>query len=103
MTLPEITVRIPTPSPADISNNRNVVMAAFQKSREVRIRLNIDIYGPGTEQNPRSRYYSMCGTAPTITCRSMAGVQHTMDRIYQLVTELNGWHPEEEGKLHVQG
>lgn len=88
---PEITVRLPVPSLSDLQNNRNVVMAALQAKREVRIRVNIDLYGPGTQDNPKARYYAMMGSSPTITCRTSAAVEHALDRIREVVVELNGW------------
>ena len=94
---PDITVRLPVPSPSDIQNNRNVVMAALQSKREVRIRVNIDLYGPGTPDNPKARYYAMMGSSPTITCKSIEAVEYALKRVREVVVELNGWAQEGEG------
>lgn len=91
MTIPDITVRIPVASPADLENNRQAVMAALHAMGQVRIRLNLDVYAPGTPSMPRSRYYCLCGSSPTIVCRTGKAVEYALGRIRDIVVELNGW------------
>lgn len=98
MKTPQIYIRVPTPKPIDVENNNNVFNAAFAAMGEVRIRLNMDIYAPGTRSNPKARYYTLCGSAPTVVCRTPEAVAETLQRIYELVQSLNQWPANEEGE-----
>lgn len=90
----EILVRLPTPTPADHENNRNAVFAALEAKGQARMRINIDVYAPGTPDRPKARYYALCGTAPTVHCRTIEAVQHFLESVRRLMDDLDGWRPE---------
>jgi hypothetical protein len=94
MTPPEILISMSTPSPSDMEDNRNVARAAFGAMRQCRIRVNIGMYAPGTQNKPKPRYYAVLGSAPTLVCKTPAAVDYVMRRINELMVELNGWTSE---------
>jgi hypothetical protein len=67
------------------------VKAAFATFRQCKLRLDLKVYGPGTPEHPKSRYYFFLGMAPTITCRTPEAVEKVMEAVQQMVIELNGW------------
>lgn len=91
MTSPEILISLPSPSDADVEDNRNAVRAAFASKRQAKMRINIGVYGPGTETHPKARYYWFLGFTPTVVCKSPAAVDYVMKRIQELMIEMNGW------------
>lgn len=88
---PEILISLPSPSGEDMADNRNAVKAAFASKRQARMRINVGVYGPGTESSPKAKYYWFLGYSPTIVCKSPAAVDHVMKRIMELMVEMNGW------------
>lgn len=91
MSNPEILINLPSPSSTDQEDNRNAVRAAFQSKRQCRLRINVGVYGPGTPQSPKSKYYWFLGYSPTLVCKTPAAVDHVMRRLQELMVEMNGW------------
>lgn len=88
---PEITVALPSPSARDMADNANAIQAAFANFRQAKLRLDIKVYGPGTPDHPKARYYFLLGMAPTITCRTPEAVERVLEAVQQMVIALNGW------------
>jgi hypothetical protein len=91
---PEILINLPSQSDVDKNDNRNAVRAAFQVKRQCRLRVNVGVYGPGTPESPKAKYYWFLGYSPTIVCKTPAAVDHVMRKIQELMIEMNGWTSE---------
>lgn len=56
---------------ADEPENAKIFAACLDELNEVRLRLMISCYGPGTETKPKSRYYFLLGESATVHCKDI--------------------------------
>ena len=47
-------------------DNRQALEAAYLDKRECRFRVQVGVYGPGTQENRKSRYWWMLGESVTV-------------------------------------
>lgn len=64
-----IRVKVKQAALVDEPENQKVFSACLAEMGEVRLRLMIGAYGPGTETRPKARYFWLLGESATIHCR----------------------------------
>ena len=69
---------------ADDQENSRVFSACLDEMGEVRLRLMLSCYGPGTETRPKARYFFLLGESATIHARGL-------DEAAWFREELLGW------------
>lgn len=61
---------VKTPDPLqDEPENQKVLKVCHDRFGEVRLRINIGAYGPGTVEKPHSRFWWLLGESATVICK----------------------------------
>ncbi len=74
----------------DEPDNRKVLEACQARFGEVRMRVNIGAYGPGTTAKPTPRYWWMLGENATVVCRNPDVANWFRDELKNFIQNLDG-------------
>lgn len=74
----------------DEPENAKVMDACVGELNEVRLRLMVGCYGPGTEDKPKSRYYWLLGESATIHCRNTEVCEWFREQLLGWLKSLDG-------------
>lgn len=84
------------PAIRDESENARMVQLGQRLAGSVRVRVMWGVYGPGTEQKPKKRYWWMLGENATIVCRD--------EKVYGWFREqLKAWLRDLDGVVLEEG
>jgi hypothetical protein len=70
--------------------NQKVFEACLSELNEIRMRLMLGCYGPGTEDKPKSRYYWLIGESASIHCRDLDTVIWFREQLLAWLKSLDG-------------
>lgn len=74
----------------DEPENQKVFEACLGELNEVRMRLVIGCYGPGTEAKAKSRYYWLLGESATVHCKDLETVDWFREQLVEWLKSLDG-------------
>ncbi len=66
-----IRVEVKAAGITDDPENIKVFSACLGELNEVRLRLMLSCYGPGTETKPKARYFFLLGESATVHCKDL--------------------------------
>lgn len=94
-----IRVEVKTSSVADEPANQEVFDACLEETNEVRLRLMVGCYGPGTTNSPKPAYRWLLGESATIRCRDVDVANWFREELIGWLRSLDGirLEPTEEG------
>lgn len=75
---------------ADEPENQKVFEACHGELNEVRIRLMLGCYGPGTETKPKAKYFWLLGESATIHCRDIDVAEWFRTELLKWLKSLDG-------------
>jgi len=75
---------------SDEPQNVEVFEACLDETGEVRLRLMIGCYGPGTEAKPKPRYHWLLGESATVHCRDVEVVEWFREQLIAWLKGLDG-------------
>lgn len=85
-----IRVETRTPGPADEEENIKIFSACHAELNEVRLRLMVGCYGPGTETSPKSKYYWALGESVSVHCRDVETCEWFREQLLGWLKSLDG-------------
>lgn len=85
-----IRVEVKAASVVDEPENVKVFEACHAELNEVRLRLMVGCYGPGTETKAKSRYYWLLGESATVHCRDVEVVEWFRQELLTWLKSLDG-------------
>ncbi len=85
-----IRVEAKTAGVIDEPENIRVFEACLGELNEVRLRLMIGSYGPGTAEKSKSRYYWLLGESATVHCRDLETVTWFREELLAWLKSLDG-------------
>jgi hypothetical protein len=85
-----IRVEVKSAGLADEPENAKIFSACLMELNEVRLRLMISCYGPGTEDKPKSRYYFLLGESATVHCRDLDVSEWFREQLLTWLKSLDG-------------
>ena len=97
-------IRVETKSSGLVAEpeNQKVFAACLGELNEVKLRLMIGCYGPGTEDKPKPRYFWLLGESATIHCRDLEVAEWFREQLLGWLKGLDGIRlervEEEEGR-----
>jgi hypothetical protein len=74
----------------DEPENQKVFAACLSELNEVRLRLMVSCYGPGTETAPKSKYYFLIGESATVHARGLDEVTWFRESLLTWLKSLDG-------------
>jgi hypothetical protein len=85
-------IRVETKSSGivDEPENQKVFAACLAELNEVKIRLMLGCYGPGTVERPKSTYYWLLGESATIHCRDLEVAEWFRESLLNWLKSLDG-------------
>jgi hypothetical protein len=85
-------IRVEVKSASDINEPENVHVfdACLAEMGEVRLRLMVSCYGPGTETKPKPAYRWLLGESATISCRGLEEVTWFRESLLTWLKGLDG-------------
>jgi hypothetical protein len=75
---------------ADEPENQKVMEACLSELNEVKLRLVLGTYGPGTETKPKARYYWLLGESAMIHCRDLECANWFREQLLLWIKGLDG-------------
>ena len=85
-----IRVEVSPASVVDDAENTKVFSACLGELNEVRMRLMLSCYGPGTETKPKARYFFVLGESATVHCRGLEEVEWFREELLKWLKGLDG-------------
>ena len=85
-----IRTEVRTAGLTDEPENQKVFEACVGELNEVRLRLMVGCYGPGTETKAKSRYYWLLGESATIHCRDTDTAEWFREQLLAWLKSLDG-------------
>jgi hypothetical protein len=79
----------------DEPENQKVFEACLDELNEIRLRVMIGCYGPGTEAKSKSRYYWLLGESATVHCRDIEVSTWFREQLTEWLKGLDGIRLEE--------
>jgi hypothetical protein len=89
-------VEISTAGVVDEPENQKIFSACLGELNEVRLRLMISCYGPGTETKPKARYFFVLGESATIHARGLDEATWFREELLKWLKGLDGIRLEQE-------
>lgn len=89
-----IRVEVKSAGLADEPENQKIFGACYAELNEVRMRLMLGCYGPGTETKSKSRYYWLLGESATIHCKDPETADWLREQLLTWLKGLDGIHLE---------
>ena len=83
-------VEISTAGVVDEPENQKIFSACLGELNEVRLRLMISCYGPGTETKPKARYFFVLGESATIHARGLDEATWFREELLKWLKGLDG-------------
>jgi hypothetical protein len=74
----------------DEPENRKVFEACLGELNEIRIRLMLGSYGPGTDTRPKARYFWLLGESALIHCRDLDSCDWFREELMKWLKSLDG-------------
>jgi hypothetical protein len=74
----------------DEPENQKVLNVCYEKYGEVKFRINIGAYGPGTMEKPRPRFWWLLGESATIVCRNVDVANWFREEFKEFIRGLDG-------------
>lgn len=74
----------------DEPENAKVFEACLGELNEVKLRLMLGCYGPGTEDKPKARYFWLLGESATIHCRDLEVAAWFREELLKWLQSLDG-------------
>jgi hypothetical protein len=74
----------------DEPENTKVFEACLSELNEVKLRLMLGCYGPGTEDKPKARYFWLLGESATIHCRDLETADWFREQLLSWLKSLDG-------------
>jgi hypothetical protein len=85
-----IRVEVKAAGLTDEPANQEVFEACLGEVNEVKFRLMLGCYGPGTETKPKARYYWLLGESATIHCRNLEVSEWFREQLLTWLKSLDG-------------
>lgn len=85
-----IRVEVKSASVVDEPENQKVFESCLAEMNEVRLRLMVGCYGPGTEDKPKARYFWLLGESSTIHCRDSDTADWFREQLIAWLKSLDG-------------
>jgi hypothetical protein len=85
-----IRVEVRPANVADEPENVRVFSACLAELNEVRLRLMVSCYGPGTETAPKSKYYFLIGESATVHARGLDETIWFREELLKWLKSLDG-------------
>jgi len=85
-----IRVEVRSAGVTDEPENQKVFDACHAELNEVKLRLMLGCYGPGTETKRKSRYYWLLGESATIHCRDAETADWFREQLLEWLKSLDG-------------
>ena len=77
-------------SVSDEPENQKVLEACNDEFGEVRFRVMVGAYGPGTDQKPKPRYWWLLGESATVHCRNVDIANWFRDELMKWIKDKDG-------------
>jgi len=74
----------------DEPENAKVMEACLGELNEIRLRVMVGCYGPGTDDKPKSRYYWMLGESVSVHCRGVEEATWFREQLLGWLKSLDG-------------
>jgi len=74
----------------DEPENRKVMEACLGELNEIRMRVMVGCYGPGTETKGKSRYYWLLGESAAVHCRDLETAEWFRESLLSWLKSLDG-------------
>ena len=102
-----IRVEVKTAGIVDEPENQKVMEACLGELNEIRMRVMVGCYGPGTETKPKSRYYWLLGESVSVHCRGLEEASWFREKLLEWLKSLDGVRlarvEEEEASASAEG
>lgn len=85
-----IRVEVKSASVVDEPENQKVFEACLGELNEVRARVMVGSYGPGTTDKGKSRYYWLLGESATVHCRDVDTMNWFREELLKWLKSLDG-------------
>jgi hypothetical protein len=85
-----IRVEVKSASVVDEPENQKVFEACHAELNEIRARVMVGSYGPGTVDKGKSRYYWLLGESATIHCRDVDTMNWFREQLFTWLKSLDG-------------
>jgi hypothetical protein len=85
-----IRVEVKTAGLTDEPENAKVFDACHGELNEVKLRLMLGCYGPGTETKPKARYFWLLGESATIHCKDPDTADWFREQLFLWLKSLDG-------------
>ena len=85
-----IRVEVKAAGLADEPENQKVFEACHAELNEVKLRLMLGCYGPGTEDKPKARYSWILGESATVHCRDLEVADWFREQLIVWLKSLDG-------------
>lgn len=85
-----IRVEVKAAGLVDEPENQKVMEACLGELNEIRLRLMVGCYGPGTEDKPKSRYYWLLGESVSVHCRDLDTCEWFREQLLAWLKSLDG-------------
>lgn len=85
-----IRVDVKAASVVDEPENEKVFVACLDEMNEIRLRLMVGCYGPGTETKPKPAYRWLLGESATISCRDLEVAAWFREELLKWLKGLDG-------------
>ena len=85
-----IRVEVKSSSVVDEPANQEVFEACLGELNEVRIRVMLGCYGPGSETSPKPKYHWLLGKSATVHCRDVETCEWFREQLLGWLKSLDG-------------
>ena len=85
-----IRVEVKSSGLIDEPENIKIFAACLGELNEVRLRLMLSCYGPGTETKPKARYFFLLGESATVHCRGLDETEWFRTELLKWLKSLDG-------------
>lgn len=85
-----IRVEVKASGVVDEPENQKIFKACLGELNEIRMRLMLGCYGPGTETKPKSRYYWLLGESVSVHCRDVESCEWFREELLKWLKSLDG-------------
>lgn len=75
---------------AEEPSNQEVFAACLAEFNEVRLRVTVACYGPGSVHKPKPKYLFLLGESCTVHCRGLDEVQWFREELQKWIASLDG-------------
>lgn len=89
-----IRVEVKAAGLTDEPENQKVFEACLGELNEVKLRIMLSCYGPGTETKPKARYFFLLGENATVHCKGIDEVTWFRESLLAWLKGLDGIHLE---------